>query len=264
MSHSNPFALDTVRFLGRKTTDSDPFGDRDLVLSNNANRPPTVSRAQHLHESQVGLATLHNELLRQEALDILQMRDDEPQYATQQNNANVHSDAQLLSGIKQKLLQDNPANLINVLLFWINFQVSRGIPNHNQCVLNVLQDMKSFFVARRKPESTVVSTLNAILCTVVDNLQNIDYDSTEAVVDFVQEVGVYFMKEYLLERRVILPDIEAFDMLTTWVYFQYIMKRQLPPGTATSLSAAPDDIDQAQQLLNCMKMFEERVDVPVV
>jgi len=270
MSQSNPFALDTVRFLGGKTTDSDPFGDRDLVQSN----PDASMRMQRQRSQQyagdVGMATLHNEMLRQEARKILQDDDviQADQLRQQKNTSaakSAYSDTRLLSSVKSALLNDtNPANLINVLLFWINFQVSRGTPNHNQCVLNVLQDMKSVFVASKKPEDNLIIELQAILNTVVDNLHNNDYDSTEAVVDFVEKVGVFFMKRYLLQRGVILADIEAFDMLTTWIYFQYIMKRHTFTKNANMQHRDSTPEEQAQQLLDCMKMLERQVDVPMV
>lgn len=238
---SAAFALDTVHFLNRQTTDSDPFGDRDLVASAQTThlQPPTMLNEPQLHRPD------QNPFLPEPA----------PPSAERNGHGVAATDAQLLAAVKRQVLDGNPANFINVLLFWINFQVSRGMPNHNQVVLNVLQDMKNLFVARHAPLPDVVTQLNTILCTVVQNLNNDDYDSTESIVDFVQVVGVYFMKSYLFERQVVLPDAEAFDLLTSWIAFQYVMKRQTTPA----LENASND-----EMLECMKTLEERITVPVV
>ena len=146
------FALDTVHFLNRQTTDSDPFGDRDQVAS----AQPAARRFQHtdMMEQQTRQ--------RQELRQILEPTSTAPQQPTP-TVPDVLTDSQLLATIKRQLLDGNPANLINVLLFWINFQVSRGLPNHNQVVLNVLQDMKNLFVARNTPQPHIVAQLNTVL-----------------------------------------------------------------------------------------------------
>jgi hypothetical protein len=246
MSRSNSLALDTVHFLNQRTTDSDPFGDRDKVRS-------SVHVQQRLQEPhQFGVA-MRNETLRDEARQIL---DESARSVEKPAPSGVASDCQLLTSIKREILTGNPANLINVLIFWINLQVSRGMPNHNQCVFNVLQDMKNAFVAKYAPQVGVVQALNEILCAIVKNLNNDDYDSTESIVDFIEIVGVYYMREFLVQRHVILEDPEAIDVLSVWISFQYIFKRQSPAGIGA--------YDASKQLLDCMKAFEEHVDVPVV
>lgn len=235
------FALDTVHFIGRNTTDSDPFGDRDQVGS--------IRSQQPLQQQNPFTVTYNNEQLRREAQQILEQQST----VTTTPLPPVFTDTQLLINVKRQMLEGNPTHLINILLFWIEFQVSRGMPNHNQCILNVLQDMKNLFVARNMPMQQIVQQLNNVLCSVVQNLNNDDYDGTESIVEFVQIVGAYFMKTYLIERQVVLENLESFDLLTTWVYFQYIMKRQTPPN-----------LDSNDALLNCMRVFEEKTVLPVL
>lgn len=236
-----PFALDTIRFISQKTTDSNPFGDRDQVTS--------LQAAPHQLQQHQFPTSFQNEQLREEARQILETS----QQLVQTPLPPVFSDSQKLISVKQQILQGDPDKLINVLLFWIEFQVSRGMPNHNQCVLNVLQDMKNLFIARNSPQQPIIQQLTDILCSLVQNINNDDFDATESIVDFVQVVGVYFMKSYLIERQVVNVDPESFDLLSTWIYFQYIMKRQIP------VDANANDV--GKQLLDCMKVFEERVSV---
>lgn len=251
---SIPFALDTVHFLNKRTTDSDPFGDRDQVASKSVLRN---KQTQH----SIATQTLQNELLRDEVQNLLATSDDVvaiPSVPT------TFSDTQLLINVKKWMLDSDPANLINVLLFWINFQVSHGMPNHNQCVLNVLQDMKNLFVAQNSPSTSILSQLNQVLCHLVQNSANEDFDSAESIVDFIELVGVYFMRHYLLERQVINNDPESFDLLTTWICFTFIMTRQLPMGLKTNASDLPASAAQkSKELLQCMQAFEN-VSVPVV
>jgi len=252
----NPFALDTVRFITKKTTDSNPFGDRDQVASHSLLR-------QKFSQPSLQTQTLQNELLRDEVQRIL--AESEEQIQETASPMATFSDTQLLINIKKFMLESDPSNLINVLLFWINFQVSHGMPNHNQCVLNVLQDMKNLFVARNAPAPALLASLNQVLCHLVQNQTNEDYDSTESIVDFIQLVGVYFMKEYLFERQVITQDLEAFDLLTTWICYTFIMKRQLPLGPTGSLTARPASAaEMSQELLHCMQVFEQKVNVPTL
>ncbi len=255
--HENPFALDTVRFITKRTTDSNPFGDRDEVASQSVLK-------QKMVQPTIVSQTLQNEMLRDEVQSILA---EQPVSNLQTSMPSTFSDTQLLINIKKFMLEGDPAHLINVLLFWINFQVSHGMPNHNQCVLNVLQNMKNLFVAQNNPSPAVLSSLNQVLCNLVQNLNNEDYDSTESIVDFVQLVGVYFMRDYLFERQVITHDLEAFDLLTTWICYTFIMKRQLPMGIGdltigsnASITAA----DMSKELLQCMQVFEQKVNVPAM
>lgn len=256
--HNNsPFMLDTVGFIKQKTTDSNPFGDRDQVKSQ------SVLKKKFTQQS-VASQILQNELLRDEVQSILAEYDQKTNEEIPSTVA-AFSDTQLLMHIKKFMLESDPAHLINVLLFWINFQVSHGMPNHNQCVLNVLQDMKNLFVAQHSPPPPLVSALNQVLCNLVQNQSNEDFDSTESIVDFVQLVGVYFMRDYLFERQVITKDLEAFDLLTTWICYTFIMKRQLPLGLQTAKSFVPvTAADMSKELLQCMQIFEEKVNVPTL
>ena len=262
MTTNNTFALDTVRFIKQTTTDSDPFGDRDQVASR--------SLANNKIQKQSFVSQiLQNELLREEVANILAESNAEKD-EKKDSDPVTFSDTQLLLNVKKFMLEDDPANLINVLLFWINFQVSHGMPNHNQCVLNVLQDMKNLFVAQNSPSPDLVSSLNDILCTLVQNQSNQDYDSAESIVEFIQLVGVYFMRDYLFERQVITKDLEAFDLLTTWICYTFIMKRQLPlvlsnvPQVPVNLTEIPvNGTDMSTELLQCMQVFE-KVNLPTL
>jgi hypothetical protein len=249
MNQQQTLALDTVHFLNQQTTDSNPFGDRDEVRS---------VQTQQRFQQRNPVTALRAEALRQEAQAILDQQPVHDYQHTTTMPANVSSDCQLLTSVKREMLAGNPANLINVLIFYVNVQVSRGMPNHNQATLNILQDMKNLFVARHAPQPNIVAQLNSVLCALVQNLNNEDYDSTESIVDFVEIVGCYYLREFLIERQVILQDPEAFDLLSAWLSFQFILKRQMPMGATVGGS------DVNKELLDCMKMLEERVSVPVV
>ena len=253
MNQQQTLALDTVHFLNQQTTDSNPFGDRDEVRS---------VQTQQRFQQRNPVTALRAEALRQEAQEILGEPDQH--VVAEPASPNVSSDCQLLTSVKREILAGNPANLINVLIFYVNVQVSRGMPNHNHATLNILQDMKNLFVARHAPQPNIVAQLNSVLCALVQNLNNEDYDSTESIVDFVEIVGCYYLREFLIERQVILLDPEAFDLLSAWLSFQFILKRQMPMGVGAVGVGAVGASDVNKELLDCMKMLEEHVSVPVV
>jgi len=254
MSRQDPFALPTIDFICQKTTDSNPFGDKSRVKSDHvgphahAALPTTAALAESHRLRDLGARALgHRQAESHTAANSRPLDDD-------------GGDLQLVKSIKQRLLHEsNPANLINVLLFWINFQVSRGMPNHIQCVLNVLQDMKKLFVARNTPSNAVLEDINDILCALVNNVGNDDYDSTESVVAFVQVVGAYFMRDYLIERHVVLEDANATDMLTTWVTMQYILTNKMPLAAPNAHAEQDGKKDTVVEILKCMSRVDEEV-----
>lgn len=246
------FALDTVPFMGKQTCDVDPFGDKSRVKSSDGG---DVRRMQSTFDQH---PTLQDEQLRREALEII-----EQNRQALENTANdqavdtqVLSDIDLIVQLKKRLLDPkaDPAHLINVLIFWINLQTSQGLPNHNQVVVNVLQDMKTVFAAQHTPPANVLAQLNATIANVVDQVSNLDYDSTESIVKFVQITGVLFMRDYLLQRRVIYEDPETADVLTTWLYFSHIMRQQLPQTIQSSAM-------KSDKIFDCMKLLQEKVHV---
>ena len=250
----NPFALDTLNFISKKTTDSNPFGDASLVQSNVASAMPTLSRH---------VPVTHDEKLRRAALKLINDTVDQnslAQQSVQQSDASppVYTDMQLIVDVRRRMLEPgaNRDNFINVLLFWIRLQVSDGMPNHGKVVVNVLDDMKILFVAKHAPKREVLAQLDAVIKTQISNVDNTDFDSTESIVQFVNIVGVYFMFDYLLLRRVVVNDPTAFDTLSAWLSFKYVINKPV------CISGA--DEQMSDQLLKCMQSIEKRVNVPHV
>lgn len=252
MDEAPIFALDTVPFMDKRTTDSDPFGDKSRVQS--------ASTIRQVCKNPISAnRVLHNEDLRLQALEIIHQNEKALGTGSEHKDLDplkkpVCSDMSLIVELKRKLLSESsdPSHLINVLIFWINMQVSQGMPNHNQVVVNVLQDMKTVFLAQKAPSPAIISQLGNVISSLILNLNNSDYDSTQSIVEFIQVTGVSFMRDYLLNRRVVQLNPETADVLTTWLYFQHIMKRQLPQTIESSMT---------DQLFDCMKMVEQQVEI---